>query len=68
MENNKIVVLDQKNEILSIENYPTADAAHEAYTEAIRLLKKHLPAGRKLTVCRFRWGSIMAMEDVVGTN
>ena len=68
MENNMIVTLNQKNEILNTESYPTADAAYEAYTEAVRILKKHLSTGEKVTVCRFRWGSIMAMEDVVGTH
>jgi hypothetical protein len=68
MENNRIAVLNHKHEVLSTESYPTADAAYEAYTDAIRVLKKHLTKGEKVTVCRIRWGQVMAFEDVVGTH
>ena len=68
MENNRVATINDNYKVLSMENYPTAEAAYEAWVEAIRILKKHLPKGETVTVIRYRWNQVMTMETVVGTH
>ena len=66
MENNKVATLNSKYEVLNIESYPSAEAAYADYVETIRILRNRLPKGEKVTVVRYRWNQIMAMETVSG--
>ena len=65
---NRVATANRKNEIISIEDFSTPEAAYDYYKDSIRILKKHLPKGETVTVIRFREGAIMAMETVVGTH
>ena len=68
MENNKVITLNKKNEILNVETFPNAEAAYEYYTDSIRILNKHLPKGETVTVIRCRWNEVMTMETINGKN
>lgn len=68
MENNRVVILNSSYKVISSENFPSAEAAYNGYTEAARAMSERLPTGEKAYVIRYRWGKPMTIETVVGNH
>lgn len=65
---NIIRTYNSQNEILYEEHFATAEETYTEYCNCIRLLKAKLPKGHEITVTRWRYGTIMAMETIEGTK
>ena len=65
---NIIRTYNSQNEMLYEEHFTTAEEAYAEYCDCIRLLKAKLPKGHKITVTRWRYGTIMTMETIEGTK